>query len=104
MRETSAGAISASFASRRVRREDLCSSRCRALARSRITLPEPVILKRLLAPLCVLTFGMVRVSPRSDSYGGRNSCGSGLGGGLGGRCLVSLVFVVLVLVFLVLVV
>jgi hypothetical protein len=31
------------------------------LARSRITLPEPVILNRLAAPLCVFIFGMVAV-------------------------------------------
>jgi hypothetical protein len=31
------------------------------LARSRITLPLPVILNRLAAPLCVFIFGMVAV-------------------------------------------
>jgi hypothetical protein len=31
------------------------------LARNRITLPVPVILNRLAAPLCVFIFGMVAV-------------------------------------------
>src|SRR5690606_15849398 len=60
----SPGAISALPVRRRVTRDDLCSSRWRLPARSRSTLPEPVILKRLLAPLCDLFFGIAPFSPR----------------------------------------
>src|SRR6478609_8518226 len=59
MRGTSAGETSASMPIRRVRFEDLCSSRWRLLARSRRSLPLPVTLKRFFVPLWVLFFGMV---------------------------------------------
>src|SRR5213078_2357177 len=68
----SPGAISALPVRRRVRRDDLCSSRWRLPARSRITLPEPVILKRLLAPLCDLFFGIAPFSPRRWRSGARS--------------------------------
>src|SRR5690606_15112568 len=71
----SASATGAGPLSRLVRLEGLCSSRWFLLARRRITLPEPVTLKRFLAPLCVLVFGMVAVvslypGPRADCMGG----------------------------------
>src|SRR5262249_20593960 len=58
---TSALAFCAGPASRGATGEELCSSRCCRLARSRITLPLRVILNRLAAPLCVFIFGMVAV-------------------------------------------
>src|SRR5579875_1768341 len=58
---TSLPASGTSPLSRRVRRDGLCSSRWLRLARRRITLPEPVSLKRFPAPLCVFIFGMVAV-------------------------------------------
>src|SRR5690242_20659561 len=68
----SPGAISALPVRRRVRRDDLCSSRWRLPARSRSTLPEPVTLKRLLAPLCDLFFGIAPFSPRRWRSGARS--------------------------------
>src|SRR6476661_3945713 len=65
-----------SFAIERVKREDLCSSRWRPPACSRMTLPVPVRRKRFFAPLCVFIFGMgadllrvARVSGRTWSVG-----------------------------------
>ncbi|CAD5930546.1 protein of unknown function [Streptomyces sp. KY75] len=60
----SAGATTTVPVSERVFLDDLCSRRWRLPALSRSTLPEPVILKRLLAPLCVLFFGIAPFSPR----------------------------------------
>src|SRR5260370_23385374 len=57
----SAGATTASPSRRRVRLVALCSSRWFLPARWRMSLPVPVILNRLLAPLCVFVFGMVAV-------------------------------------------
>src|ERR1700761_3032655 len=47
--------------SRRVMRDDLCSSRWFFPARRRITLPVPVSLNRFAVPLWVFIFGMVAV-------------------------------------------
>src|SRR4051794_39995285 len=60
---------SASRPSRRVRLEGLCSSRWSRYACRRMTLPEPVILKRLAAPRCVFIFGIEFPVSRSDVRG-----------------------------------
>ena len=55
---TSAGATSAGRPSRRTRLEDFFSSRWDRLAWRRRSLPVPVTLKRLAAPLSVFCFGI----------------------------------------------
>src|SRR3954467_12279766 len=50
--------------------EDLCSSRWRPPACSRMTLPLPVMRKRFLVPLCDFIFGMGGRSPSVVRWGG----------------------------------
>src|SRR5207342_1231024 len=96
---TSALEVTTSAASRRVRVEDLPSSRWRRLACSRRTLPVPDRRNRFLVPLCVLFFGIVsfssvfsrgarvvlRAAPRGRGRGRRSWCSGRLLAGLGRR-------------------
>src|SRR3954454_9957448 len=96
---------------------DLCSSRWRPPACSRMTLPVPVRRKRFFAPLCVFIFGMGADLLRVAYAGGRTwSVGPGGsrlpcapasrslgGGGLLGRDLLDLVDVVVLVGLVVLV-
>src|SRR5688500_10092076 len=61
----SAGEMTWSFSSRRLRVEDLCSNLCWLLACSRMSLPVPVTRTRFTVPLWVFCFGMF---PSSSSW------------------------------------
>src|SRR5664279_3297175 len=68
--------------------EDLCSSRWRPPACSRMTLPVPVRRKRFLAPLWVFIFGMVPISfSRAGPAGPTGFCREAWGELLGGSDL-----------------
>src|SRR6476620_4829301 len=99
---TSALEVTTSAASRRVRVEDLPSSRWRRLACSRRTLPVPLRRNRFLVPLCVFIFGIGAFSSVSSRGGASRAadwrsrrgpgglvrwCGSCSGRLFGGRCL-----------------
>src|SRR6476619_6922901 len=99
---TSALEVTTSAASRRVRVEDLPSSRWRRLACSRRTLPVPLRRNRFLVPLCVFIFGIGTFSSVSSRGGASRAadwrsrrgpggfgrwCRSCSGRLFGGRCL-----------------
>src|SRR3954452_20429049 len=67
-------ASSTSFAMERIFLLDLCSSRWRPPACSRMTLPVPVRRKRFFAPLCVFIFGMGADLLRVARVSGRTWC------------------------------
>src|SRR5919202_1528889 len=60
----SAGEMTWSWSSRRLRREDLCSNLCWLLACSRMSFPLPVTRTHFAVPLCVFCFGMSSVLVR----------------------------------------
>src|SRR5699024_12222929 len=82
MRLTSALSTFVSLPSRRLRVEDLCSSRWRALAFSRMSLPEPVTRTRFLVPEWVLFFGMCLFSFVRSGRGAGVGRGRGVGRGV----------------------